>query len=116
MNNSDDINLSDYSVEELEKLQNRVGTAIKDAEVKKRSDAIAAAEKIARDAGLTLEELVTMTPTGRKRRAKSSAKVSAAPKYANPNNPDQTWTGKGRQPGWARDHVESGKSIKDLEI
>ncbi|WP_445322487.1 H-NS histone family protein [Roseobacter sp. HKCC-CH-9208] len=45
---------------------------------------------------------------------KAGAKV--APRYRNPSNPDQTWTGRGRKPLWVVDALNSGKSLDDLAI
>jgi ParB/RepB/Spo0J family partition protein len=37
-------------------------------------------------------------------------------RYRNPKDPMQTWTGRGKQPRWVRDWVESGKSLDELHI
>jgi ParB/RepB/Spo0J family partition protein len=37
-------------------------------------------------------------------------------RYRNPNDPSQAWTGRGRQPRWISQWIESGKSLKDLEV
>ncbi|NCX71462.1 MAG: hypothetical protein EBW86_13010 [Rhodobacteraceae bacterium] len=39
-----------------------------------------------------------------------------APKYKNPANSAQTWTGRGRQPVWVADALVGGKSLEDLLI
>jgi DNA-binding protein H-NS len=52
--------------------------------------------------------------TGRNLGEKSGSK--GMPKYANPANPDQTWTGRGRQPGWVKEALGKGKSLDDLAI
>ena len=38
------------------------------------------------------------------------------PKYQHPDNPKQTWTGKGRQPEWFKEQINQGRSIERLEI
>lgn len=38
------------------------------------------------------------------------------PKYRNPAEPSQTWSGRGSQPRWMRDALKSGKKISDFEI
>ncbi|WP_024521086.1 H-NS histone family protein [Bradyrhizobium sp. Tv2a-2] len=38
------------------------------------------------------------------------------PKYRNPNNPDQTWAGRGKEPRWLRAQLRSGKKLDDLLI
>ena len=38
------------------------------------------------------------------------------PKYRNPNDPSQTWTGRGRQPKWVAELLAGGYTIEQLEI
>ncbi|MDE2344746.1 MAG: H-NS histone family protein [Betaproteobacteria bacterium] len=50
----------------------------------------------------------------------SSGKIKSAPrdaKYANPQNPSQTWAGgKGKRPNWVRQHLEQGRKLEELLI
>lgn len=39
-----------------------------------------------------------------------------APKYRNPANPTQTWSGRGKRPHWFNDALKAGKKEKDLAI
>ncbi len=55
------------------------------------------------------------------KRAKVSRKSSIAgkkiaPKYQNPDNSSQTWTGRGKAPLWFSALISSGKSREDLAI
>jgi DNA-binding protein H-NS len=46
-----------------------------------------------------------------------SESTKAPPKYANPQNPNQTWAGgKGARPKWAKEHLAKGGSLDDLLI
>jgi DNA-binding protein H-NS len=38
------------------------------------------------------------------------------PKYYNPNNPDEKWTGRGRKPLWVIELTSSGRSLEDFKI
>lgn len=38
------------------------------------------------------------------------------PKYRNPNNPTETWTGRGRQPKWVSALLEQGYTLEQLKI
>jgi DNA-binding protein H-NS len=38
------------------------------------------------------------------------------PKYRNPNNPAETWAGRGKQPRWLRTQLRSGKALDDFRI
>lgn len=39
-----------------------------------------------------------------------------APKYRNPANAEQTWSGRGKRPHWFNDALKAGKKEKDLAI
>jgi DNA-binding protein H-NS len=38
------------------------------------------------------------------------------PKYCNPKNQKETWTGRGRQPRWLTTQIRSGKKLTDFLI
>ena len=39
-----------------------------------------------------------------------------APKYRNPADPEQTWSGRGKRPRWFNEALKAGKKEKDLAI
>jgi len=53
-----------------------------------------------------------------KKAAKKAGKTGrkVAPKYRNPANPKETWSGRGRQPLWMADQVKKGKKPEDFLI
>lgn len=38
------------------------------------------------------------------------------PKYQNPENPSETWAGRGKQARWVTAQLRSGKTLEDLQI
>jgi DNA-binding protein H-NS len=105
------IKLEKMNRKELEALRSDVDKAIIELRKKEKGDALAAAQKAAAEFGFSLDELTS------KKSGKGAAKGSSAnPKYMNPSNPTQTWTGKGRQPNWFKAALESGKKADDLLI
>ena len=42
--------------------------------------------------------------------------TQAPAKYKHPGNPAKTWSGRGRQPAWVKEHLESGKDLDELLI
>ena len=38
------------------------------------------------------------------------------PKYCNPEDPSETWTGRGNQPRWVRMQLSLGKRLEDFRI
>ena len=60
--------------------------------------------------GYTFEDIFG----GRAKTRRSGGTV--APKYRNPANPEQTWSGRGKRPRWFNDALKAGKKEKDLAI
>jgi DNA-binding protein H-NS len=74
---------------------------------KQNAERVALRQKLAdmaKEHGLSLEEVL-----GKGRKGKGSV----APKYRDPKNPDNTWTGRGRMPRWMVAATKGGKSNKD---
>lgn len=115
--------MTDYenlSRKELMALRANIDKAIASVGDRERRDALKAAEAAARDHGFTLDELVPLIggSKGRGRRAAgatSSGPVNAA-RYRNPENPEQTWSGRGRRPRWIHEAEAAGRSLADMEI
>jgi len=97
--------LEQMSLEELRTLRRDVDSAIKNFEKRKKKEALVAAQKAAQEHGFSLDEILG-----------GKGGTKGAPKYANPANPEQTWTGRGRQPQWVKDAFAAGKSLEDLAI
>jgi DNA-binding protein H-NS len=38
------------------------------------------------------------------------------PKYQNPNNPSETWAGRGKQPRWVRAQLNAGKKLEHFLV
>ena len=78
--------------------------------------------KFAKAEGYTLEELFGMSGNrGTKAAAKPSSRAGrklgkVAPKYRNPANPKETWTGRGKQPRWLAALIAKGKKADDFLI
>jgi len=65
--------------------------------------------------GLTLDEVYPSR--GKKAAGKKGGKGSVAPKYQNPSDPSQVWSGRGRQPVWfAKALRRRGVTVDDLLI
>ncbi len=76
--------------------------------------------RFAKAEGYTIEELFGIAGTaGPDRKAtRSAARVGRkiAPKYRNPANPKETWTGRGRQPRWLAALIAKGKKPENFLI
>lgn len=110
--------LKTMSRKELEKLLEDVKKALQSARARDQRNARKAAEKAAAEFGFSLDEISEKPTTEKKsKKAKASGKSTPSkPKYANPADKSATWTGKGRQPNWYREAVESGTQPESMLI
>lgn len=109
--------LNKMSRKELEKLKVDVESALAKVADREMKEARAAAEKAAAAHGFSLDELAGAQPKKRGRKKKTAApKTKSAAKYRNPDDANQTWTGKGRQPAWFKAAVAAGKAPESMEI
>lgn len=103
------IDLAKLNLDELKALQKDVAKAIDQYEAKKRKEALDAVEALAKEKGFSLAELTGAAPA-------KKGKPALPPKYKHPENPSLTWSGRGRQPAWIKEGLESGKSLEDFLI
>lgn len=106
------MNLTDMSVEQLQQLQDQIGREIKLRRARDKKEVLSKIKAMAAAGGYTLEELVAGTSVSEV--AKTGRTVP--PKYRNPQNPDLTWTGRGKQPRWVAEYLAAGKNLTDLLI
>lgn len=84
--------------------------------------------QLARAEGYSIEELFggacgrgETAPRGPKA-GKGAARKSAtkgskvAPKYRNPDNPAETWSGRGKQPRWLAAYTSQGRNLDEFKI
>jgi len=78
--------------------------------------------RAAKAEGYTIEELFgTAAPAARGKAAGTSPRAGrklgkVAPKYRNPANTKETWTGRGKQPRWMAELTAKGKKPEDFLI
>jgi DNA-binding protein H-NS len=70
---------------------------------------------VAADYGFTLEELVS-GKTNEDSAAPVKVRKPVDIRYRNPNNQQETWTGRGKQPRWLAAALASGKSLADFLV
>lgn len=102
------MDISTLSIVELEALLKIIPKEIETRKKNERAHALKALEALAAERGFSLEELVGAAPT-------KKARAAVAIKYRHPSLPDLTWTGRGRQPKWVVDFLQSG-SIDQLKV
>jgi len=97
------------SLKDLLELETKVQTAITTAKERERNELKQKIEELASDSGFSVEELFT--------RGRGSLKGrTVAPKYINPDNKAETWTGRGRKPKWLVEKIANGADIEEFAI
>lgn len=105
--------LESLSKSDLEALQRQVQEALSKSEARRRQDAIAAVKRAVEEHGLTLQEFLSVTAERKPKRASSRTGGNEV-RFRNPENSDETWSGRGRRPAWFKAQLEAGKSEDDL--
>ena len=102
-----EINLHDLSLQELQALSRDIEGELKRRGDEERKKVLAQMKELAASVDMTLEEVIAYS---------STKKTKGEPKYQNPENPRQTWTGRGKRPSWIKAALEQGKSLDELRI
>lgn len=104
------INLDDFSISELIELQSDIEKAITKRQEAEKADLRAQMQAMAAKAGYTIDELLVDGKSAGKPRA------AAKPKYRNPENASETWSGRGRKPKWVVAYLEAGNALENALI
>lgn len=102
-----DLDLDSLSPQQLAELIAQANQRQQEMQREHAAEVRARLISLARKEGFTIEELFGHIPT-RKRTVK--------PKYRNPLTPNQTWTGRGKQPRWFSAALQAGKKEQELLI
>ncbi|WP_273688989.1 H-NS histone family protein [Ketogulonicigenium vulgare] len=95
---------------ELKKLLTDIDRALEAIDEENRMAAARAAQDAASRFGLSLAQLVDdIGPV-------QNEYICGVPRYRNPANPTQTWTGRGRRPKWVHGLEAAGLSLDDAAI
>lgn len=89
------------SLRQLIDFDAKLKSAIIVARARERAAAKQALFEVAQMRGFSLQELTRGT---------------RAPKYINPDNPEQTWTGRGRKPNWLLEKLDGGARMDEFSI
>lgn len=87
-----EINLPDMSYDNLEKVKEAVVAKQREAREREQAQDLNTVKVLVAKHGFKWSDI---------KPAKSPSKV--APKYRNPENPEQTWSGRGKPPLWIKD-------------
>jgi len=100
------MNLKSMSIDKLSKLREQVAAAINAKVIEERRTVQDQLSKLSRLAtsGLRLKGI------------RGGTRGPVAPKYRNPDNPAETWAGRGLKPRWLAAALKTGRKLEDFSI
>ncbi|WP_394651962.1 H-NS family nucleoid-associated regulatory protein [uncultured Acinetobacter sp.] len=104
--------ISELSVEDLKRLQAEAEQLIASKKDQAIEDAYNQILEVAESVGYSVEQLLEH---GAQKRKKTTRK-SVEPRYRSKSNPEETWTGRGKQPRWLVAELEKGAKLEDFLI
>ncbi|MBA6412297.1 H-NS histone family protein [Parahaliea sp. F7430] len=107
------INLESLSIKELKKLQDQAAAMVEQKRQVKIEEAREQVRQIADSVGMSVEELMGLKKASGKAK---SPRQKVEPKYRNPENPSETWAGRGRKPLWLQAKLDQGQSLESFLI
>jgi len=99
--------LDGMSYKQLLDLKEKIQNAIAVKRDEEKASVKAALSDLATKHGFSVDELYGK---------RSKAKGTSAAKYRNPDNPAETWTGRGRKPNWLVAKLKRGGKIEKFAI
>jgi len=109
------IDLKTLSPKELQALIENANAQMHEARTSQIQSVKQKIEALLGSSGLSLEDIYPSR--GKKAAGKKGKTGSVAPKYRDPSNPSQMWSGRGRQPAWfAKALRRRGVTVESLLI
>lgn len=117
---------SAYSLPELREMATELTQVIGEKEKSEKVALAADIETLAKERGFSLTDILPLFPNLAPSIAPEPQKKPAAkadrsggtvpPKYRNPANSAETWSGRGRKPAWMQAHLDAGGTPDQLAI
>lgn len=101
--------LKTMTLEELKQLRKDVEKEITTFEARRLREAREKLEAHAREMGLTIEDIFF---SGTDMKGLKKPRKVNPPKYRHPENPEMTWTGRGRKPAWLNELLKCGGNLE----
>ena len=99
--------LEKMTLKDLKSLRNKVEKAIRSKHDRERVELRSKMRQMAEQAGFSLSDLFG---------GKGGKRGPASAKFAHPDDPSLTWSGRGRMPKWLSEKVKAGASPQDFRI
>ena len=103
------IRLEKMSLKDLMDLEKKIKSAISVTKERERSKVRARIEELAARSGFSMDELFNARRHGARNKL-------VVPKYMNPENASETWSGRGRKPKWLVSKLKRGAKIEQFAL
>lgn len=108
--NMSSVDLNNFSVPELEELSKAIASELERRQTESKRIVLNQIKELAQSIGMTIDDVVGIGKRKQRRGAPVPSKV-----YVNPENPKETWSGRGRRPNWVRDILSRGETLNTLD-
>jgi len=97
------------SLKQIMALETRIAEARAKVEGEAKAELKAKIDALLDSSGFSIGDLYPMAGRGK-------GKGKSAAKYRNPDDPSQTWTGRGRKPNWLVARLKKGQKMESFAI
>lgn len=104
------MNLEGMTVDEMWELHQEIGQILSERLTSEKRELERRLAQLRRENAATLREAGESAPKERRKYPR------VHPKYRNPTEPSQTWSGRGKQPRWLAAALRTGRSIDEFVI
>ncbi len=101
--------LEQFDTAELKEITAVAASVIEARKVSEQREALEAIKQLAAQHGLVVD---VKAESGKG----TKGRVPLPPMYRNPENPEQTWSGRGARPKWFKAAIEAGKTPESMKI
>jgi len=108
----DQIDLSIYTIDELNTLVDRAKREVAAKQLDQVHDIRKRIETLAREQGMSIDELMSFDV----RRKRGPGRANGEIRFRNPVNPEQTWGGRGKRPRWLQEALLQGAKLDDFAV
>jgi len=103
------MDLTRYNSQELRELQREIEREIRQRRRQEAREAQRELKNVAERYGFSLNELLSGT-------ALKQSGAKGVVRFRHPEDPDKTWSGRGRKPSWIKEWEGAGRSLEDLRV
>lgn len=103
------VKVNEMSLSDIKSLERELQKAKAQAKDRERKVLKEKIDKILEGTGFSIFEIYGIAP-------KKRGKTVGIARYANPDDPSDTWTGRGRKPNWVLAQLKAGANLEDFAI